>query len=331
MSLFSRQEDTTMRKIFISAAFFCLAATLSASGVTGKITATSLNLRIQPTLKASVAGKIKNGQEITITGRKGSWLEIIAPESVKVYISEAYISGGKVITDIAMYAGMSVKAPKLGIITKGTEVKSLNERKWGWIRIAPPANLKVYAAATYVDYDKEAVDKLVSAATEVKKADAKQEVKAEVKKTDAKAEAKQEVKAEVKKTDAEAEVKKADAKQEVKAEIKPVAKPAAVSREIRPDDPRVQALKAYNIDVLKAKPETVTLQGVMLRIPDSRNIATNFALGSVKGQNLGFICVEAEGMVSPFLDQQVKITGRKFQVKGWKAPIIWLDEIDRIK
>ena len=311
-----------MRKIFISAAFFCLAATLSASGVTGKITATSLNLRIQPTLKASVAGKIKNGQEITITGRKGSWLEIIAPESVKVYISEAYISGGKVITDIAMYAGMSVKAPKLGIITKGTEVKSLNERKWGWIRIAPPANLKVYAAATYVDYDKEAVDKLVSAAAEVKKAEAKQEVKAEVKKTDAKAEAKQEVKA---------EVKKAEAKQEVKAEIKPVAKPAAVSREIRPDDPRVQALKAYNIDVLKAKPETVTLQGVMLRIPDSKNIATNFALGSVKGQNLGFICVEAEGMVSPFLDQQVKITGRKFQVKGWKAPIIWLDEIDRIK
>ena len=304
MSLFSRQEDTTMRKIFISAAFFCLAATLSASGVTGKITATSLNLRIQPTLKASVAGKIKNGQEITITGRKGSWLEIIAPESVKVYISEAYISGGKVITDIAMYAGMSVKAPKLGIITKGTEVKSLNERKWGWIRIAPPANLKVYAAATYVDYDKEAVDKLVSAAAEVKKAEAKQKVKAEV---------------------------KAEAKQEVKAEIKPVAKPAAVSREIRPDDPRVQALKAYNIDVLKAKPETVTLQGVMLRIPDSRNIATNFALGSVKGQNLGFICVEAEGMVSPFLDQQVKITGRKFQVKGWKAPIIWLDEIDRIK
>ncbi len=326
MSLFSRQEDTTMRKIFISAAFFCLAATLSASGVTGKITATSLNLRIQPTLKASVAGKIKNGQEITITGRKGSWLEIIAPESVKVYISEAYISGGKVITDIAMYAGMSVKAPKLGIITKGTEVKSLNERKWGWIRIAPPANLKVYAAATYVDYDKEAVDKLVSAAAEVKKAEAKQEVKAEVKKTEAEPEAKAEAKQKVK-----AEVKKAEAKQEVKAEIKPVAKPAAVSREIRPDDPRVQALKAYNIDVLKAKPETVTLQGVMLRIPDSRNIATNFALGSVKGQNLGFICVEAEGMVSPFLDQQVKITGRKFQVKGWKAPIIWLDEIDRIK
>ena len=234
-------------------------------------------------------------------------------------IHEATATGATVEEALAN-ARAALNAPALADVH--TEIISMPTKKILGLFGGSPAKARAY-------YETPDAPKAAAPKAPAKKAEKAAAPKAQ-KPAAPKAEAKTEVKAEAKQ-EVKAEVKKAEAKQEVKAEIKPVAKPAAVSREIRPDDPRVQALKAYNIDVLKAKPETVTLQGIMLRIPDSRNIATNFALGSVKGQNLGFICVEAEGMVSPFLDQQVKITGRKFQVKGWKAPIIWLDEIDRIK
>ena len=93
----------------------------------------------------------------------------------------------------------------------------------------------------------------------------------------------------------------------------------------------MKALTEFNIDAVKTKAPAVDLQGVLLKIPGSKSIATNFALGGDNGQNLGFICAEEPGMLNPFVNKRVRVSGRKFTVKGWKAPIVWLDGIDKAK
>ena len=337
-----------MRKILLSALLLSAAAVLSAAEVSGVVNARRLNLRLQSSLKSPVVGKSQQNEQLVITGKKGSWLEVKAPASVKVYVSRAYISNGKAIVDLTMRSDMSATAASYGKLPKGSTVKIIQEHRYGWVRIAPPENLRVYAAATYVTFDAEAVRKLpviqppapkaapAPVVTPVVKKEVKPAAKPEVKPADkpvVKKEVKPVAKPEVKPADkpvAKKEVKPV-AKPVVKKEVKPVAKPVAVPKPISEKDPRVKALKEFGIDALKIQAQTVTLKGTVYKVPDSKNIATNYALGNNEGKIIGFICAQEDGMLRPFVDKPAVISGRKFTVKGWKSPIIWLDEIDKTK
>ena len=176
------------------------------------------------------------------------------------------------------------------------------------------------------------------------KAEAKKEAKAEVK-AEAKPAVKAETKPEAKKAVAKPETKpeaKAEAKKTAaKSEVKPAAKPEAKKNAAKPEakkelkpisaaDPRAKALKEYDIDVLKEKAHPVSLNGLLVET-DSKNIATQYALGGADGSNQGFVCVAANVKVKKLISKQVRVTGRKFQVKNWTAPIIWVDEIALVK
>jgi len=343
-----------MKKFLLTAAVIAAIAEFPAAETTGKVNTRSLNLRMESSLKSPVVGRVKRDEQVIITGRQGSWLELKAPEAVKVYVSEAYISKGKTLIDLTMRSAMSGKAPDFGKLPKGSQVKVMEERAYGWVRIVPPENLRVYAAAAYVTFDEGAVEKIAAAKTATEAKDetkaAPAQAAAPAPKAQAKAAKQQSVKAPAKPQEKAEPQEKAPAKPQEKAEpqekapVKPQEKAPAKPQEkapakpqrkgpapIKATDKRVKALAEFNVDVLKTKAPAVSLQGVLLQIPSSGNIATNFALGGDNGQNLGFICAEETGMVTPFINKRVKISGRKFTVKGWKAPIIWLDSIDKIK
>ena len=367
-----------MKKFLLTAAVIAAVAGIDAAETTGKINTRSLNLRMESSLKSPVVGRAKRDEQVVITGKQGSWLELKAPKSVKVYVSEAYISKGKALIDLTMRSAMSAKAPDFGKLPKGTPVQVMEERAYGWVRIVPPDNLRVYAAAAYVTFDEGAVEKMAAAKTaaevkdEAKASPAKpvppaektvektaeqQAVKAPVKaqeqvKAQDKAPAKAPEQAKVQdkapaKTQEQVKVQdKAPAKAPEQVQDKAPAKapeqvkvqdkaPAKVQSKgpapIKATDKRVKALSEFNIDALKTKAPTVSLQGVLLQIPSSGSIATNYALGGDNGRNLGFICAEEPGMLSSLVNKRVKVSGRKFTVKGWKAPIIWLDSIEKVK
>ena len=191
-------------------------------------------------------------------------------------------------------------------------MKILSEHAYGWARIQAPESLRVYTAAMYVEFDKAAVRKVAAEKAEAEKKAAAEKAEAEKKAAAEKAEAE----------------KKAAAKKaaEKKAEVKKVVAPAFSAK-----DPRIAAFKALGIDVFKAPYTQVTVTGVLIPVSTSANLATNYAIGTTNVPIVGFVSAAEDGMLKPFVDKEVQISGRQFKVENWKSPVIWLDEIDRAK
>ena len=312
-----------MKKFLLLSLFLGLTAVSFAEDVTGTVNTAVLNLRLQPELRSPVVGKVKKDAKLVITGKKGSWLEVAAPEEVKIYVSRAYISKGKTITDLTMRISMSDKAASFGKIAKGTPVKILSEHAYGWARIQAPESLRVYTAAMYVEFDKAAVRKVAAEKAEAEKKAAAEKAEAEKKAAAEKAEAEKKAAAEKAEAEKKAAAKKAAEK---KAEVKKVVAPAFSAK-----DPRIAAFKALGIDVFKAPYTQVTVTGVLIPVSTSANLATNYAIGTTNVPIVGFVSAAEDGMLKPFVDKEVQISGRQFKVENWKSPVIWLDEIDRAK
>lgn len=129
------------------------------AGVTGKVNANRLNLRVRPATAAPVAAQVNSGSELEVLAVKDNWVEVAAPAETKIYVSEALIDHDKTIREINMRLGMGGNAPILGTLPAGTQVKLIDERAYGWVRIAPPENLRLYAVKFYVDFDAEKLAK----------------------------------------------------------------------------------------------------------------------------------------------------------------------------
>ena len=113
-----------------------------------------LNLRLAPGLNSPVVGKVADKTVLNILRVQGSWLEVEAPETLKIYISEVRVrKDGTLAGDVNMRSAMDAKAPCLGVLPRGTKVEKTDERRNGWVRIKVPAGVKVYAAAFFVKYD----------------------------------------------------------------------------------------------------------------------------------------------------------------------------------
>ena len=149
-----------MKKIF-SSLIALSALTLAANAtVKGKVNVTDfLNVRQGPGLRYAVTGRLNPDQEVEIFRIADNWLEIKAPETLKIYVSEARIDAeGKLTGELNMRSRMDSTAPSYGVLGKGSVVKRLPERRNGWIRIVPPENLKVYVAAICVNFDRSKFD-----------------------------------------------------------------------------------------------------------------------------------------------------------------------------
>ena len=328
-----------MKKFLLLSLFLGLAGVSFAEDVTGTVKTAVLNLRLQPELRSPVVGKVKKDAKLVIVGKKGNWLEVAAPEEVKIYVSRAYISNGKAITDLTMRIAMDGKAASPGKIAKGTPVKIIREHAYGWARIQAPETLRVYAASWYVQFDAAAVRKVAAEKAAAEKAAAEKaeaEKKAAAEKAAAeKAEAEKKAAAEKAEAEKKAAAEKAAAEKaeaekkaaaEKKAEAKKVPAPAFSAK-----DPRVAAFKALGIDVFKAPYTQVTVTGRLVSVHTSANLATNYAIGTDNVPIVGFVSAAEDGMLKPFVDKEVQISGRQFKVANWKSPVIWLDEIDKAR
>ena len=128
--------------------------------VKGKVNvADFLNVRLGPGLRHPVIGRLVPDQEVEIVKIMGNWLELKAPETLKIYVSEARIGAdGKLSGELNMRSRMDINAPTYGILPKGSVVKKLDERRNGWVRIAPPESIRIYAAAICVTFDRNKFD-----------------------------------------------------------------------------------------------------------------------------------------------------------------------------
>ena len=129
--------------------------------VRGTVNADLLNMRIKPGLKEAVVGKIPENSEVRITRVVGNWLEISAPENLKIFVAVTRINRDSVVTgELNMRSAMDAKSPILGTLAKGTKVEKTGAVKHGWVQIKKPANvdIKVYVSAFLVKYDSSKFD-----------------------------------------------------------------------------------------------------------------------------------------------------------------------------
>ena len=248
-----------------------------------------LNVRLGPGLRHPVTGRLNGGQEVEITRISGNWLELKAPENLKIYVSEARVNAEGILTgELNMRSRMDVSAPTYGILPKGTAVKRLDERRNGWVRIAPPADLKVYVAAICVKFDRSKFDEKGSIAA-VAASESKAVVPAKAPEA--------EVKAEVPET-----------KAEVKAEVKVETAPETAKLVAKPGD---------SVPI----PETATaaplksMTGVAVKWQYAKSEETAIAfLDQPNGKNQAFITGKTPEIQKELLT--LVDSGKKFEVRG---------------
>lgn len=244
-----------------------------------------LNVRLGPGLRHPVTGRLNAGQEVEIIRIAGNWLELKAPENLKIYVSEARVNvEGKLTGELNMRSRMDVSAPTYGILPKGTVVKRLDERRNGWVRIVPPADLKVYVAAICVKFDRSKFDEkgvpVTAAESEVKTETPAAEVKAEV----------------------------PENKAEVKAEVKVETAPETAKIVAKPGD-------AVPIPETATAAPLKTMTGVAVKWQYAKSEETAIAfLDQPNGKNQAFITGKTPEIQKELLT--LTDSGKKFEVSG---------------
>ena len=280
-----------MKKLFLLlsavavSALYAVESAPEQTAVKGKVNVTDfLNVRLGPGLRHPVTGRLSADQEVEILRIAGNWLELKAPETLKIYVSEARVNAeGKLTGELNMRSRMDVAAPSYGILSKGTEVKRLDERRNGWVRIVPPADLKVYVAAICVKFDRSKFDEKGMPVTAAK---------VEVPETETKAVA------EVKTPEAEVKAETA----EVKAEVPETAK--TVQKTDAPPIPE-------NATAVPLK----SMTGVAVKWQYAKSEETAIAfLDQPNGKNQTFITGKTPEIRKALLE--LVDSGKKFEIRG---------------
>ena len=282
--------------------------------VKGKVNVSDfLNVRLGPGLRHPVTGRLKADQEVEILRIAENWLEIKAPETLKIYVSEARIDAeGKLTGELNMRSRMDVTAPSYGLLGTGSIVKRLPERRNGWVRIVPPANLKVYVAAICVTFDRSKFNEkgLPQGTGETVKAE---EAKAETNAAPA--------------PEAKAETNAAPAP-EAKAEAKSET-PVAPAPEVKAETQAVPV----KVEVTEVKPAAeITLAGVVVKWKFAKTPETALAfLDSPDGKNQAFVTgstPELQEQLTKSADSGKRITVKGSYTAGKMPPVFNVVSID---
>ena len=317
-----------MKKLFLllsAAAVFTLCA--AEMTVKGKVNVSDfLNVRLGPGLRHPVMGRLNPEQEVEIVRVIGGWLELKAPENLKVYVSEARVGAdGKLSGELNMRSRMDINAPVFGVLPKGSVVKRLEERRNGWVRIVPPETIRVYTVAVYVTFDRNQFDEkglpLGAAPVEAPKT-------AEVKE-DAKAVEENKV-PEVKTETPAAPAKAAPAAPAAPAKVAPKApaapakaapKAPAAPAKVAPKAPAAPAKVAPKAPAAPAIPATAaakpvkSLTGVAVKWQYAKTAETAIAfLDKPKGKNQAFVTGKTPDIQKEL--QKLVDSGKVLQLSG---------------
>lgn len=307
------------------------------------VSASRLNVRMKPTIKSPKAGTLVKGERVQVTGKNGAWIELAAPQSLKLYVSEVYLINGKLTNDTNLRAGRSASAPSFGVLPAGTALKAVGTSdKYGWIQVTPPENIRVYAYGDYITIDSTiAIEEKAAAKTGTAAPAANTVVPAAAPAT----------------TDTDAEIKKAPAVpvQEEKTPVKPE------TAEKKSDAPEVPALpapvkedKAIPAEVAKAEKtavkevktaaseinkklaadlaalgaassgEKITVSGKLYRIPASSSPVSDYAVFK-DSKNQGYVCGKDAKFFEDNVGKELSLSGKSYKIKGWKSVIVVLD------
>lgn len=119
----------------------------------GKVTASALNVRKGAGVKYDVITTIKNGKEVSITGKDGSWYKVIV-DSITGYVKAEYVSWTGTVTGstVNIRKGAGTNYGIYTTVPKGTKVTVIDSTGT-WYKVRVTYNGKSYTgymSATYI-------------------------------------------------------------------------------------------------------------------------------------------------------------------------------------
>ena len=298
----------------------------------GVVTASFLNARVFPELKSPAAVKLPRGKKVEIFKRHGAWLEIAAPDITPVYGSAAYLNGNVALRDMNLRIKPHSKAAVISRIKKGTVLKAVSEPdRYGWVQIAPLADMRLYVIRDYVSFDSAKVPvarKATAPAPEKKAAPAPEKKAAPApEKKAAPAPEKKAVPAPEKKAVPAPEKKAAPAPEKKVVPVpekKAVPAPAPAAFDLLPQ--RKRELINIGADITRKSEYKQT--GRLVAVPNPSGDCTTFALvNNDTGMNQGFIFAEAPIDLKKMLDKNVAVKGFAYKVAKWRNPVVCAVEV----
>ena len=296
------------KHFFILSVSFLLAAAVCCGAAEGIVTASALNARVFPELRSPAAVKLYRGKKVEIFQRHGAWLEIAAPDVTPVYASAVYLNGNVALRDMNLRIKPHGQAAVIGRIKKGTVLKAVSDPdRYGWVQVAPLADMRLYVMRDYVSYDSSKVPV--------------------ARKGNAAALAPAPAPAPVQKAapaPAPAPVQKA-APAPAPAPVQKVAPaPAPAAFDLLPQ--RKRELVNIGADITRNSP--YNQNGRLVAVPNPSGDCTTYALVSnATGMSQGFIFAEAPIDLKKMLDKNVSVKGFAYKVAKWRNPVVCAVEV----
>lgn len=286
---------------------------------TGTVNCYRLNVRVKPG-NHTVVGTLKRGDKVHILEEKDGWYRISIQEDSQVWVSDRFVKDGKLISDVNLRSGPGINFRAYGIAKGNQPVQIIDKSKKDWLRIKPLSDMSAWISKSLITLDGGTADTATAAVAAVDKAT--KDVAAKADKTAKPVKADQ--KSPVQDLPKELPGNTAATSDKTAAE-KPVDKPVKpISSKSDKDEP---------LPFIDEPAEEVQKEGLLLSLTNGAVMVTHAICvkeSSGTYRTLGFLYGDANKMNS-LLEKKVRIKGSQRWVKGWKFPVIKVNEIDEIK
>lgn len=116
-----------------------------------RITGANVNLRARPSLKAEWAGQAQAGSVVEGKGVQGTWLEIVPPDTVDLWVYGDFIEQGRTAgARVNVRTGPGLNYREVGKLARGQTV-TVRGSFGDWVKIAPPADCSLWVHNDYVE------------------------------------------------------------------------------------------------------------------------------------------------------------------------------------
>jgi len=117
----------------------------------GEINADHVNLRAGRSLNYEIVAQVDKGERVTVCGFHSGWFRIIPPGNVSFWVSNRYISGGKVTPGrLNVRVQPSTNSTVVCQLERGAGVEEI-EARGDWTSIEPPRDACLWVSSELVD------------------------------------------------------------------------------------------------------------------------------------------------------------------------------------
>lgn len=121
------------------------------TGTLVKVTGKRINLRARPEMTAEVVGQVGDDAILRALSFQDEWVEVLAPESVDVWVHKDFVADNRVVADrLYVRGGPGINWQTVGQMARGDPVVIRGE--FGdWLKIAPPPSCTLWVSRKYVE------------------------------------------------------------------------------------------------------------------------------------------------------------------------------------